>query len=211
MSPDIPPEAEIWLNEVRGRLGALDPSSREEIVHRLRGHIVESLRADDSVDGALVQFGTPRQAAERILDEQSWATGNNLHGYRMGAKRIAQFMALALVLAGVLALLVLPSYVSVTEDSTGHQSVEALPFLTVMGAGYLALLVIPVIIAAAPLLFRWRGWPVASIASAILLAAFAVVASLSIGVFFLPGTFAAIVAASLPPRSRRAIKGAVEV
>ncbi|MGF3057394.1 hypothetical protein [Microbacterium sp. YY-01] len=56
------------------------------------------------------------------------------------------------------------------------------------------------IVAALPLFARDHAWQPASIASAILLAAFALVAVFTVGIFYIPAVIAAITAASMKPR-----------
>lgn len=125
------------------------------------------------------------------------------HGAIFGAKRVAQLVALALVVAAILAILVIPSYESVTTDSSGHETVTVSNVLSVNGLGVLAVLAIPFAISAIPMLVRGRAWNTVSIVAAVLLGVFAAIAALSLGLFFVPALIAEIVAACIPSRPRR--------
>ncbi|UUT35940.1 hypothetical protein [Microbacterium elymi] len=118
----------------------------------------------------------------------------------MNAARVLQIIGFALTLAAGVALCFLPAFQSVTSDSDGHQATRTQTLLQMQGSAYLLVLVIPVLIAAVPLLLRGRAWRVSSIVAAVLLGVFALVGALSIGVFYLPAAIVEVVAACLPVR-----------
>jgi hypothetical protein len=119
-------------------------------------------------------------------------------------RRMAQLIALALVLLAALAVLVVPAYEGSVAGSSAHAETTSSTVLEVSGPGVLITLVVPLVIAAAPVLTRGRPWLAVSIAAAALLTAFTALALLSIGVFLIPAAVAAIVALFLPVRARRA-------
>jgi len=63
-------------------------------------------------------------------------------------------------------------------------------------------MLVPIVLALVPLLLRGRSWPVWSIVCTVLLGVFAIVGSLSLGLFFIPGFVVALVALFLRPRRR---------
>ena len=204
-STGLPHDAEAWLTELHDRLHALDPALRQEIVDGFRAHIIDSSTSDsvEAMRDVLTALGTPAETAARVLDEQRDATGNDPTRYRWGAKRITQIVAAALTVAATLALLILPSYTSVSEDSTGEETIETLPLLSVVGVWYLVVLVLPLVFTVAPLIPKHRWWQTVSVISTILLVLFTAIGSLSIGYYYIPAAIAAIVAAFLPSSGRR--------
>lgn len=120
--------------------------------------------------------------------------------YVINAKRILQFLAFAFTLAAVLAILILPSYITVESDSKGNETVSTSTVLAETGPVVLAILAVPTLIAAVPLLLRGRTWQPGTITSALLLVGFAIVSGLTIGFYFVPAAILALVATFLPPR-----------
>lgn len=118
----------------------------------------------------------------------------------MTAKRITQVITVTLTIGASLAILLLPSYVTASVDSDGHEVVSAETALAVVGPWILALLAIPNVVAIAPLLARGRAWQPISIVSTLLLTGFGVASMLSLGMYFLPAILASIVAVFLPTR-----------
>jgi hypothetical protein len=115
---------------------------------------------------------------------------------------VLQLIGLAFAIAATTALCVLPSFESVTTDSSGHERVETLSILEVQGVAFLVVLLVPVIIAVIPLVLNGRAWHMGSIVVAILLGGLALVGALSIGRYYLPAVIIEIVAACLPIRRR---------
>lgn len=204
-STRLPHDAEAWLTELHDHLHALDPALRQEIVDGFRAHIIDSSASDsaEAVGDVLAALGTPAEAAARVIDEQREATGDDPARYRWGAKRVTQIIAAALTVAATLALLIIPSYTSVSEDSTGEETIETVPLLTVVGAWYLVVLALPIVFTIAPLIPKHRRWQTISIVSTILLVLFTVIGSLSIGYYYIPASIVAIVALFLPTSERR--------
>ncbi len=124
------------------------------------------------------------------------------HSGYWNAKRVIQIIALAINAAAVSAIVLLPSYVSVTTDSAGNESITTRAVLQVGGTGFVAILALPLIFAAAPLFARGSSWQIFSIGSTVLLAVFAIVASLSIGFYFLLAVVLEGIAVFLRPRRR---------
>ena len=195
---DLPDRAERWLRHVSRRLGSLDRGQREDIIEGLRSHLSEILDAGEPIDDVLARIGSPKVCAAKIISEQRSATGEDLGGYRLNAKRIFQFAAFVLTAGAVLAALVLPGYTTMTSDSAGHVAVGSRTLLEVSGPGVIAVMAVPFLLALAPLLARANSWKRISAFSAALLLAFAAVAWLSIGRYFAPGAVIAVIAAFMP-------------
>ncbi|GAB6856158.1 HAAS signaling domain-containing protein [Microbacterium xylanilyticum] len=196
--PSLPAQASAWLHAVSAQLSEVDPVQRDEIVDGLRSHIQESIDAGADVDSVLAQLGDPATVAdEAVRDDPSQAP------HYLNAKRVLQIVAAALALIATVALCVLPSYVSVTTDSRGHEKIETQPLLAVMGPAYLLVLLIPVAITVVPLFLHGRAWKISSIVAAVLLGGFAILGAVSIGRYYLPAGIIEIIAACLPLRSRR--------
>jgi len=204
-STRLPHDAEAWLTELHDHLHALDPSLRQEIVDGFRAHIIDSSASDsvEAMEDVLTALGTPAETAARILDEQREATGNDPARYRWGAKRITQIVAAALTVAATLALLIIPSYTSVSENSAGEETIETLPLLAVVGTWYLVVLALPIVFTIAPLIPKHRRWQTVSVVSTILLVMFTVIGALSIGYYYIPAAIVAIIAVFLPTSGRR--------
>lgn len=127
-------------------------------------------------------------------------TGTSAHAaYVWNAKRIVQVVAFAATLLATLATVFIPAYANLSGTAWGSQVAGA--GVLQVGPAVLGFLVIPVIAAAVPLFTRGHKWQPASIASVILLAAFAAVSITSVGLYFVPAIIAAAVAAGLAPRS----------
>ena len=195
--PSLPAQASEWLRAVSARLSDVDPTQRDELVDGLRSHIQESIGTGIGVDTVLAQLGDPAAVADEALrDDPSHAPRY------LNAKRVLQIVALALALIATVVLCVLPSYVSVTTDSYGRETIETQPLLVVMGPAYLLVLLIPVAIAAVPLFLHGRAWKVTSIGAAVLLGGFAILGVVSIGRYYLPAGIIEVFASCLPLRPR---------
>lgn len=118
---------------------------------------------------------------------------------RLGAKWVAEVMALALVAVAVAVTVVLLPYKSVTGDSDGNETVTVIS-LWEGGPSILVVLVAPVLIALAPLLARGRTRQPVAVTASVLLAVFAGAATFEVGPFFLPAAIVEVVAVCLPTR-----------
>lgn len=195
--PSLPTQASAWLHAVSVHLSGVDPAQRDEIVDGLRSHIQESIDAGVDVDSVLSRLGDPAAVADEAVRDDPFQAPRYLN-----AKRVLQIVAAALALIATVALCVLPSYVSVTTDSQGHEKIETQPLLAVMGSAYLLVLLIPVAIAVVPLFLHGRAWKISSIVAAVLLGGFAILGAVSIGRYYLPAGIIEIIAACLPLRPR---------
>lgn len=198
----LPEEARSWLREVERRLGPLPEDPRAETLQGLAEHLGEL--AADGIGGpeAVARLGSAREVAEAAFQQHREQTGEDTRVRYLTTKRALQLAALALAVAGAAAVALLPSYIRVSTSSDGTEHVDAATVLEVVGVWYLAVLAIPVIAAVLPLPAIGRAWQPLSIVSAVLLAAFSFVGSLSIGWYFLPAAIVAIVAACFPTRPR---------
>ncbi len=146
----LPDRAAAWLDAIDERLSHLDKRQREEIVDGLRLHLLEAIDSGEEADDVLVRLGSPDHVAALSPRDDEFAA----HSDYWNAKRVIQIIALALTAAAVSAITLLPSYVSVTTDSAGNESITTQTVLEVGGIGFVAILAIPLIFAAAPLFAR---------------------------------------------------------
>ncbi|MEZ3160983.1 hypothetical protein AB1K54_10625 [Microbacterium sp. BWT-B31] len=199
--------AQAWLAEVERRIGSLPAAYRDDILGGLRAHLDDSLASGLSEADALARFGDPRTVADGALQQYQQDTGIDPGPRYFTVKRWLQFIVLALALAAVLAIALLPNYIQVSQttgsDGTDQEVIGSATVLQVVGLWFLLVLAIPILLALLPILATGRAWQPLSIVSAVLLGIFAVVGSLSIGWYFLPATLVAIIAACLPTRPRR--------
>lgn len=203
----LPPEARAWLREIERRLHALPREQRAETVAGLADHFAELTAAGVGVPEALARLGSAQDVAEAAFEQYQQHTGVDARPRYFTAKRVVQFVALAFAAAAVLAVALLPSYIQVSQTSSGSEQIGSATVLEVVGIWYLLVLLIPVAITALPLPATGRAWQPLSITSASLLTAFAVLGSLSIGWYFLPSAITAVVGACLPSQSRRRASG----
>jgi len=121
--------------------------------------------------------------------------------------RVLQGVAFALAIAATLVVFFLPLYTSVSSvEGSGipgtPEVTEQLTLLAVNGPGIFVPLLIPVFLTGLPLLVRGKPWKGLSIAATVLLGAFAVLGSASIGWFYLPALLASTGALLVRPKER---------
>ncbi|MEQ6897056.1 hypothetical protein [Microbacterium sp. KR10-403] len=121
----------------------------------------------------------------------------------VNAKRALQIVGAVLAAAASIVSGILPSFESVTTDSSGHETITTQSLLQVQGPAFLVVLLIPVVVTLIPLFLRGRAWIVASVIVAALLVAFAIAGALSIGGFYLPAAVIETVATFFPVRGNR--------
>jgi Protein of unknown function (DUF1700) len=202
-TPHLPMQASSWLRAVEAGLSRIDSTERDELVDGLRSHIQESIDAGDPVDDVLHRLGDPSGVADEMLQQ---ATASPVR--YLTTKRFLQLIGVVLAAAASIALCVLPSFVSVTTDSSGNEKIEAQNLLQAQGLGFLIVLLIPVLIAAVPLLLHGRAWRISSVIAAVLITGFAVLGALSIGRFYIPAAIVQVVAACLPSTTRKTANSA---
>ena len=110
-------------------------------------------------------------------------------------RRLIMLAALAALLPAV-ALAVIPFYAS----STGERST----LVDVNGAGVLLVLLLPVLLAASPLLVRGPGQVLLAASCGTLLAVFCVLGGFSVGSYYLPAATLLLAAAAVGLRARTA-------
>ena len=112
-----------------------------------------------------------------------------------------QLVALVLSVAASLLLLVLPVYESSTTSSSGAEVSGTSTLLETQGPAVLVTLAVPILLTGVPLLVQGRARGAVSLVCTLLLGIGALLALLSIGVFYLPALVCSIAAttASLRP------------
>lgn len=209
IAPDLPARSTRWLTEVASDLDRLPAGERAELLDGLRAHVREALDAGESEADVLARLGEPAAvAAEALLASPGPALSVPLGppaplGY-WNSKRIVQLTALVLALLAYLALaFAVPVYSTYSTDSSGSGTSGDQTLVEANGIAVLFVMAIPVVLTAIPLIVRGRAWPTVSLVTGLLVVAFVLIASLSIGWFFVPAMIAAIVAVALPPRAGR--------
>lgn len=115
---------------------------------------------------------------------------------------VRQIIAFSLTIAAALALLLAPFHVEVHVTNGGPEQVTASTLLETEGPSILVPLLIPAALTGLPLLLKVPARKYASIGTTATLATFVVIASASIGWFYIPSLAAALAALLVPSRSR---------
>lgn len=190
----LPPSAADYLRHLEQCLAAHSASQREEILEDVAGHVQARLEKGQPLSEVLARLGDP-EAIAAATDDSATTPGADRAGRRNRIAEVAQAIAIALAAAAALAVITIPGAVVVTRTSGGNQIVRHETLLEQQGPLFLLVLLIPVLLAGYPLLFSHPARRVASLASAIVFTVAAVLASASIGWFFLPAVLAAWLAA----------------
>lgn len=133
------------------------------------------------------------------------AEGNRVAASWFDSKRIVQLVAFVSATIAAVIMLILPTYVSVTESSGGGVVRSTSTLLEVNGPGVFVVILAPVVFAGIPLLLRGRARQPVSIVCAVLLVGFVVVSLASIGIFFLVAALCAVAAVFTPARGNRQV------
>jgi hypothetical protein len=202
-----PAPVDEYLRRLRKALAGLPARYRTEVISTLAEHANDRLAEGDSPQAIVDSLGDPVAVAAQAIEEHlhrggrpSWLT----------PRRVAQLIAAVLALvAGVAALAFIPAYTAVTVQSgmdgttqTQTQTVTTMTLLEANGWSALLAVGIPFLLTLVPLLTSGRAWRGTAIAGAVLLAAFVVLGSASVGWYFLPALAAATTGACLPDRRR---------
>lgn len=200
MTPTVTTEREVreWMRALRRALAPLAPKDRRGIVTQFTSHVEEATTHGTTPREALAELGDPAVVAQQALDDYRDATRRDPRGYFVNVRRVLQFIAAALALGGVIAASLLPSFVTVSQDSSGRQMIETPSLLSAMGTGYLALLAVPLLIACLPLPFRSRAWQVTSILSTVVLAVCVGVGIVTLGNYFIPALIVSVASLFFP-------------
>lgn len=119
---------------------------------------------------------------------------------RSDAKSVRQIIAFSLTIAAAIALLLVPIYNTVKLTNDGPDEVAASTLLEIVGPYIFVPLLIPVALTGLPLLLRGPAQNYASVATAVALAIFALIASATIGWFYVPALAAALASILAPSR-----------
>jgi len=121
-------------------------------------------------------------------------------------ERVRQIIAFALTIAAALVLLLAPFYVEVHLTNAGPEQVTTSNLLETAGPSILVPLLIPAALTGLPLLLKAPARKYASIVTTAALATFVLIASASIGWFYIPALVAALAALLVPSRSRGTLR-----
>ncbi|MDR6875618.1 hypothetical protein [Microbacterium barkeri] len=129
-------------------------------------------------------------------------------GYLVNGRRILQLASAALAAGGALTAALVPGFVTVSADSAGRQGTETRTLLEAMGAVSLLIVLVPVLVACLPLLFRGRAWAVSSVVAPLLLALWVGIGITTLGMFFVPALVVSVLSLFFPLRARAAPRAA---
>ncbi|MDQ1595961.1 MAG: hypothetical protein QOH40_2517 [Arthrobacter pascens] len=111
---------------------------------------------------------------------------------RSDPKNVRQIIAFSLTVAAAMMVLLVPLYSGVKVTNDGPEHVTTSTLLDIVGLPILVPLLIPVALTGLPLLLRERPQKYASVATTVALAIFALLASATIGWFYVPALAAAL-------------------
>jgi hypothetical protein len=119
---------------------------------------------------------------------------------------VRQIIAFSLTIAAALVLLLAPFHVVVHLTNDGSEQISASTLLETEGPSILVPLLVPAALTGLPLLLKAPARKYACIVTTAALATFILIASASIGWFYIPALAAALAALLVPSRSRRALR-----
>jgi hypothetical protein len=227
----LPETVTRYLDSVRHELASLPASYRDDIVLGIESHIVDSLASGVDPTIVVTELGDPADVAAQAFEQYEQETGHDARPAYLTLKRVAQLCAFALTLGAVALALFLPLLTTVTFTGSGggvtygvqpgtisemhvDDGGATLSFRSTWdAAGPIALLpaLVPLTLAGVPLFLRGRVWSAMSISLTVLLLALAVIASATIGWFFLPAAALAVLALFLPGRARASMSPQGEI
>jgi hypothetical protein len=126
---------------------------------------------------------------------------------RSDPKSVRQIIAFSLTVAASLVLLLVPVYSTVKLTNDGPDQVTASTLLEIVGPYIFVPLLIPVALTGLPLLLKGPAQLYASVATTIALAIFTLIASATIGWFYVPALAAALASVLAPSRKPWNTKG----
>ncbi|MGY2747297.1 hypothetical protein ACVWZ8_004414 [Arthrobacter sp. UYCu723] len=126
---------------------------------------------------------------------------------RLDPKSVRQIIAFSLTIAVALVFLLVPVYSEVKLINGGPDQVTTSTLLETVGPSVLVPLLIPVALTGLPLVLRGRAQVYASVTTTVALAIFTVIASASIGWFYVPALAAALASLLAPSRKPWNAKG----
>ncbi|CAN7187018.1 hypothetical protein LJR078_000489 [Arthrobacter sp. LjRoot78] len=118
--------------------------------------------------------------------------------YRSDPKSVRQIVAFSLTIAASLVLLLVPVYSTAIISNDGPDQVTASTLLEIVGPYVFVLLLIPVALTGLPLLVRGPARMPASVATTVALTIFTMLASATIGWFYVPALAAALASLMTP-------------
>lgn len=126
---------------------------------------------------------------------------------RSDAKSVGQIIAFSFTIAADIVLLLVPVYSTVKLTNDGPGEVAASTLFEIVGPYIFVPLLIPVALTGLPLLLRGPAQNYASVATTVALAIFTLIASATIGWFYVPALAAALASIVAPTRRPRNTKG----
>lgn len=197
---ELPDEASQYLRVLHRRLAALPREDRDEVIDGVESHIRDALAGGErNVEEILLNLGSPEDIAAPALDEFERRSGSPHSNGHFTVPRVAQIAAFVFVIAATLAAILLPSSVRMNITNAGSPKIETPTLLEIHPPTVLIPLVIPLVLTLIPLLVREKGWRIVSIVCVVLLAVFTVIASASVGWFYIPALLAGLVAVLYRP------------
>lgn len=197
----LPDEARKYVSVVARRLRSLPRKDRREVIDSVASRIRDAVGDGADIHEIVASLADPADTARRAESEYEARTGLAARPPFLTPARAAQIVSLSLAIAATVAVLVLPLTVEEVVTSNGEHIVRTPTLLETYSTRVLVAVLVPVAITAVPLLVSGWAWKPSSIGATVLLGAFAVLASASVGWFYIPAFLAAIIALVLPRRT----------
>lgn len=203
--PELNATSRLYLDDVKARMWPLPADFRSEILTDLHVHLAAEHQSTDD-ESLRRQVGEPAVVASRAFEDYRDQTGRDLTPRYWSRSRALAVAALAATVLAAAALLVLPVYTSVVSVSgssePGMLEAGGTSLADVNGA-LVAILLVPIGLAVAPVAAPPRSLRAVLIACAPLLSAFVVLGMASVGMFFAPAALLLVVSLVLRVVDRR--------
>jgi len=196
--PVWPEPVSRYLESVRREIASLPAGYRDDVLSGIEAHLTDSLADGLDPSEVMAALGTPDSLAGQAFEQYHQETASRPAYFT--PRRIAQLVAFALMIAGLIFALVFPVSTEFRGDAEGVTEVIRHTQLEDRGPIVFAVGALFLVLAGVPLLLRGRAWRRTSIFLTVVLAVFAVAVSMvsTIGVLLAAAT--AVVALFLPAR-----------
>lgn len=175
-----------YLRSVERMLRGIAPEHRTAVLEDLRGHFADAEDAGLPVDETIRGLGSPKEIADRALEEFDGVDAGAVKGRAERAWRVLQGSAVVLaVVIGVVVAFILPTH-TIASSGDGGSSVDHLTVLQNDGIWVALLTLIPAMIAAVPVLVSQAARLAVSVICAMLVTVLMFISMWTIGGFFLP-------------------------
>lgn len=175
-----------YLRSVERMLRGIAPEHRAAVLEDLRGHFADAEDAGRSVDEIVRGLGTPREIADRAVEEfgADAVAGDDR---AESAWRVLQGAAVVVALViGVVVAFILPSHTIATSDGGGGSVLHHLTLFQNDGLWVALIALVPALVALVPMVVPRRARTATASVAAAVLTLMALVGGFTLGGFFLP-------------------------